>query len=87
MSRDSQLTTLIILYMCFSTHFMFDCASICEITCLWNRHFRRQVCEFIIINYIMKKNVEIVLFFRTLAIIQCVAAVDQTSQVKLDRYR
>lgn len=52
--------TLIILYICFSTQFMFDCASIREITCLWNRHVRRQVCEFFLIIYTMKKTVEIV---------------------------
>ncbi len=40
--QESQLMTLIILHICFSSEVTFDHASFCEISCLWNYH-----CEFV----------------------------------------
>lgn len=38
--NQSRQLTLIVLYVCFSTKVTFDHTRICEISCLWIRHFR-----------------------------------------------
>lgn len=35
---------LIILHVCFSVRVTFDCTSICEVSCLWNRFYKQEVC-------------------------------------------
>lgn len=37
-------TMLIKLHVCFSVKVMFDCTSICEVSCLWNQFYKQEVC-------------------------------------------